>query len=203
LDELFHGLHQSSTQRKIRRAEKEQLRYEEGNSEALLQRFYELLKLTRRRHHVPPQPREWFANLVKYFGNQIKILVAFNKETPVASVITLRFKNTVVYKYGGTDERFFPLGGMQMLLWRAIVEAKQSRLREFDLGRSDLHAKGLIVLKDRLGAKRSSLCYLRYPGQGRSISPFSDRMLRRKNLLSYIPGRLIAGGGRLLYRHFG
>ena len=203
LDKLFHGLHESSTQRKIRRAEREELRYEEGSSEALLQRFYQLLVLTRRRHHVPPQPRTWFANLVKYFGNQLKILVAFNKEIPVASIITLRFKSTLVYKYGGTDERFFPLGGMQMLLWRAIVEAKQRQLREFDLGRSDLHAKGLIVLKDRLGAERSSLCYLRYPGQGRSTSPSSECMLRRKKLLSYIPGRVLAAGGRLLYRHFG
>lgn len=199
LDELFHGLHESSTQRKIRRAEREGLRYEEGRSEELLERFYQLLVLTRRRHNVPPQPRKWFANLVKHFGNQIKVLVAFDKETPVASIVTLRFKNTVVYKYGGTDERFFRLGGMQMLLWRAIVEAKQSQLLEFDLGRSEPDAKGLIVLKDRLGAERSSLCYLRYPAQDRSTSPSS----MRKKLLSRMPGWVVATGGRLLYRHFG
>lgn len=203
LDKLFHGLHESSTRRKIRRAEREKLRYEEGSSETLLQQFYQLLVLTRRRHHVPPQPRKWFSNLVRYFGNHIQIRVAFNKETPVASIITLCFKNTLVYKYGGADERFFRLGGMQMLLWRAIVEAKQRRLREFDLGRSDLQAKGLIVLKDRLGAERSSLCYFRYPGQGRSTSLSSDRICRRKKLLSYVPSRIIDAGGRLLYRHFG
>jgi lipid II:glycine glycyltransferase (peptidoglycan interpeptide bridge formation enzyme) len=203
LEDLFHGLQESSTQRKIRRAEREALRYQEGSSEALLQQFYQLLVLTRRRHHVPPQPRKWFSSLVSYFGNQIRIRVAFNKETPVASIITLRFKNTLVYKYGGADDRFFPLGGMQMLLWRAIVEAKQSQLREFDLGRSDLQAKGLIVFKDRVGAERSSLCYFRYPGQVRSTALSSDRMFRRRKLLSYIPGRVITAAGRLLYRHFG
>jgi hypothetical protein len=203
LEDLFHGLHESSTRRKIRRAEREALRYEEGSSEALLQHFYQLLVLTRRRHHVPPQPRKWFSSLVRHFGNQIRIRVAFNKETPVASIVTLCFKNTLVYKYGGTDERFFRLGGMQMLLWRAIVEAKQRQLREFDLGRSDLQAKGLIVLKDRLGAKRSPLCYFRYPGQGRLTALSSSRTFYSEKLLPYIPDRIISVGGRLLYRHFG
>jgi hypothetical protein len=203
LDKLFHGLHESSTRRKIRRAEREELRYEEGSSEALLQQFYQLLVLTRRRHHVPPQPRKWFSNLVRYFGNHIQIRVAFNKETPVASIITLCFKKALVYKYGGTDERFFRLGGMQMLLWRAIVEAKQRQLREFDLGRSELQAKGLIVLKDRLGAERSSLCYFRYPGQGCLTASSRSRMFYSEKLLSYIPDRIMSAGGRLLYRHFG
>ena len=43
-----------------------------------------------------------------------------------------------MYKYGGADDRFFSLGGMQMLLWRAIEDAKKNCLQEFDLGQDQL-----------------------------------------------------------------
>src|SRR5262249_17458047 len=54
--ELYARLHKNSIQRKIRRAERERLTLERGNSEALLKDFYHLLLLTRRRHRLLPQP---------------------------------------------------------------------------------------------------------------------------------------------------
>ncbi len=56
-DTLFKKFHKSSTQRKIRRAEREGLRVETGNSIPLLDDFLSLNLRTRRRHHLPPQPR--------------------------------------------------------------------------------------------------------------------------------------------------
>ena len=76
LDELFRRLHRSTMQRKVRRAEREGLVYEEGCSTALLNDFYRLLLLTRRRHRVPPQPIEWFANLIACLPDRAKIAVA-------------------------------------------------------------------------------------------------------------------------------
>jgi hypothetical protein len=73
---LFANLHQSSTQRKIQRAEREALTYQDGCSESLLEDFYDLLLLTRRRHGVPPQPRNWFRNLMDGFGERLKVRVA-------------------------------------------------------------------------------------------------------------------------------
>ena len=203
LDRLFHNLHKSSTQRKIRRAEREELTYKEGSSQELLDSFYRLLVQTRRRHRVPPQPRKWFSNLLTCFGNQLKLRVAFHNKTPIASILTLRFKNSLVYKYGGADERSFPFGGMQMLFWRAIEDAKKEGLCKFDLGRSGLEREGLIVMKDRLGAKRSSLSYFRNPAPKQTYAMAVDRLRSRKHLFACVPNRIAALGGRLLYRHFG
>src|SRR5688572_20045681 len=50
LPELFSRMHHSSTQRSIRRAEREGLTYDTGTSEQLLSSFFRLLRLTRRRH---------------------------------------------------------------------------------------------------------------------------------------------------------
>jgi hypothetical protein len=64
LEDLFRRFHKSCVQRKIQRAKRERLVYEEGRSETLLRKFYSLLILTRRRHGVPPQPLGWFRNVL-------------------------------------------------------------------------------------------------------------------------------------------
>lgn len=202
LEVLHEGLHKSSTQRKIKRAEREQLTVETGSSEKLLSKFYQLLAMTRLRHRVPTQPREWFSNLLNGFGSQLTILVASKQATAVAGILTIRFKDSLVYKYGGADERFFRFGGMQLLLWRAIQDAKKRGLKELDLGRSDLHAKGLSVFKERLGAASSGLTYFRYPPPSSTIARGRE-MSRYRKLARYVPDGLIAVGGRLLYKHFG
>src|SRR5437879_7577179 len=55
LDTLFHNFHKSCVQRKIYRAEREHLTYEEGRADTFLKKFYDLLLITRRRHRLPPQ----------------------------------------------------------------------------------------------------------------------------------------------------
>ena len=80
--QLFGALHKGSTQRKIRRAEREGLGYEDGRSESLLLIFYRLLILTRRRHGVPPQPLLWFRKLIDCLGEAVQIRVAFHGSRP-------------------------------------------------------------------------------------------------------------------------
>src|SRR5262245_60916489 len=145
LDTLFHNLHQDSTRRKIRRAEREGLTCDTEASPALLDAFYRLLLLTRRRHALPPQPKRWFENLIHSFGPALEIRVALHRSRPVAAILTLRHKDTLVYKYGCSDPRFHNLGGMHLLFWNSITDAKQNGLRTFDLGRSDREDSGLIT----------------------------------------------------------
>ena len=203
LESLFRNLHKDSTQRKIKRADREGLTCVEGYSELLLSQFYRLLVETRRRHQLPPQPLQWFINLAGSMGSQLKIRVALTKGVPIASILTLSFKRTLVYKYGCANERFFGLGGMQMLFWQAIKDAKEKGMTELDLGRSEVTNQGLIVFKDRLGAARRELQYWRYPS-GFRRSSFSFRPTLHKNrLLSCVPARLLSAGGKLLYKHFG
>jgi CelD/BcsL family acetyltransferase involved in cellulose biosynthesis len=203
LDTLFSNLHKSSTQRKIQRAEREGLTYEEGRSEELLRKFYRLLALTRRRHKLPPQPLEWFRNLITGFGEACKLRLAFLGTSPAAGVLTLQFKGTMVYKYGCSDPRLFNLGGIHMLLWRAIREAKSCGLQEFDFGRSDCDQKGLITFKDRWGAQPSKLQYFRMRfGRVRSMKAGWGVHLA-KIVFSSMPQEWISSAGARLYKHFG
>jgi CelD/BcsL family acetyltransferase involved in cellulose biosynthesis len=203
IEQLFRSFHKDCVRRKIQRAEREGLAYEEGRSEALLDEFYSLLLLTRRRHELPPQPRQWFRNLIACLGDEVKIRMAFKHNQPVASILTLRYKDTIVYKYGASDARFHNLGGMAFLFWKAIQEAKKDGLREFDFGRSDCDKPGLIAFKDHWGTTRSALTYLRYPAPHSRSADESHRIRLAMRLFARMPDRILTLTGKLLYKHVG
>jgi len=203
LEEVFARFHKDSTQRKIRRAQRERLTYEEGRSDALLDIFYRLLVRTRRRHEWPPQPRDWFQNLVDCLGDKVKIRVASKDGRTIASIVTLAFKDVLVFKYGCSDERFHNLGAVHLLFWSAMQDGKGNGAREFDLGRSDADNAGLIAFKDRWGATRSPLTYWRSPGSPRptALARWGTSLARK--ILAHAPETVLVAAGKTFYRHFG
>ena len=202
-EQIFDGFHHSSTQRAVRRAEREGLSYEAGTSERLLSSFYGLLRLTRRRHGLPPQPLTWFRNLAACLGDGLAIHVASKDGLPVASILTLSFKKTMIYKYGGSDAAHHPLGGMPFLFWRAIQDAQAQGIEELDLGRSDLDQPGLVAFKDHLGATQTKLTYYTCPKRRTAATP--DGLLSRaaRRLVAHLPDAALDLTGRLLYKHLG
>jgi hypothetical protein len=206
LETLFCGFHQSSIQRKIRKAEKHGLLYRDGRSEALLNQFYTLFEQTRKRHHIPPPPREWFLNLMRSFGGGLKIRIAYKADRVAAAMITLQHKDTFVYKYGASDPQFHRFGAMHLLYWEAIQEAKRLGLRRFDFGRTNADQKGLITFKNRWGATQSTLTYARYSLSGPSTHFFDLYATRWKSkvakcAVSCLPYALVSKVGQMLYRH--
>ena len=204
LGELFQNLHKDCIQRKIRRAERECLRYAKGRTDQLLRQFYQLLLRTRRRHSLPPQPFEWFRNLSTCLGDRLVVHVAYKADQAVAAIITLNFKTTVTYKYGCSDERSANLGGTPFLFWKIIEEAKDMGARRIDLGRTDSDNAGLATFKDRLGAERQVLEYYRF-SMGSSVGDTRKSWLTPliRRAFTHIPDPLLVASGRLLYRHIG
>ena len=203
LDELFSDCHKSCIQRKIQKAEREGLTSEEGRSEALLAKFYRLLLLTRRRHQLPPQPLRWFRNLIDCFGEDLTIRVASKDGQPIASIVTLTYKNSLVYKYGCSDEKLHNRGGVPYLFWQAIREAKKRGASEFDLGRSDFDNPGLAAFKEHLGAVRSNLCYFRVGQRAHSRSNPDWKMRLMQGAFARMPDSFLKMAGKLLYRYVG
>jgi hypothetical protein len=203
LDILLRSFHKDSIQRKIRRAEREGLTCEEGRSERLIRQLWHLLDLTRRRHRAPLQPLGWFRHLVEYLGDSVSIRIACKDGQPAAGILTLAHGDTVVYKYGGSDTRLHALGGMPLLFWEAIQEAKRTKARELDFGRSDSNNAGLITFKERWGATRSSLTYWRFPEAPRPARESGWRIDVARRALSRLPGPMRRAMGALLYPHIG
>lgn len=201
-EDLLRSFHKDCVQRKIRRAERESLRYQQGTSETLLNQFYKLMVLTRRRQKLPPQPMKWFRSLAAMFGKDLQVRVAYKNGIPIASIMTLTHKKVMTYKYGCSDSRFHNLGGSVLLMWRAIQEAQASGFEALDMGRSEMDNPGLVTFKDHWGAQKSTLAYWRYPVPNGSHQ--ARRAMRiARNIVPAIPDKALTIAGSLLYRHIG
>ncbi len=204
LDELFRSFDKSSIQRGIRQGEKLGLKYEEGTSHELLTKFYALQVLTRRRHQLPPQPFKWFENLVKLLSKEAKIRLISRGDQPVASILTLLYKKTMLYKYGCSDPALNNLRGTTTLFWRTIQDAKAQGAETFDLGRSDLDNPGLLRFKSQWGSREIPLTYWRYPQAVRdSVKGFSGAKTFGRKMLCHLPDSLLILVGKTLYKHAG
>lgn len=203
LDDLFRGLHKDSIQRKIRRAIREGITYEEGRSDSLLREFYRLTLLTRRRQALPPPPFVWFRNILDCLGEQAKIRVASTGKEAIAAVLTLFYKDSLVYKYGCSDARFHKLGGMPFLMWKSIEDGKRLGASELDLGRSDTNNAGLLTFKNRFGAVQSKMTYKKYPGRRGEAEVENWQLKAAKRVFAAMPDRMLVLAGRLLYPHIG
>ena len=203
LQTIFHNFHKSCVQRKIQRGERENLKYEAGRSDRLLDKFYGLLLLTRRRHQLPPQPLLWFRNLVERLGDHLTIRVVSKDGQPIASMLTILFKKSLVYKYGCSDARFHNLGGMPLLFWKAIQEAKALGAEELDLGRSEMNNAGLVNFKEHLGAQTSKLVYQRI-GRNLPRSTTTDWKVRYvRKAISHMPDPFLRFVADRFYRYVG
>jgi len=203
LEQIFRQMHKNSFRRNIRKAERERLSYEVGNSERLVNEFYRLLMVTRRRHRVLPQPRAWFRNLVECMGGKVQIRLARKNGSAIAAMLSLRQGSCAVFKYGCSDARFHSLGGVPFLFWRLIEESKTSGAEKIDLGRSDWDNKGLIAFKDRIGAKRRLLTYYRYTNREGGAMETALGVLGDWKSVFSLPDAVLSTAGRIMYKHMG
>ena len=201
LDEISARFHTTAVKQMIKRADRECLVYSEGRDSQHLDMFYRLLLVTRQRHQIPPQPKRWFRNVMSCMGDLAKIRVALKDGEPVASILTLAYKNAYYYKYGCSDLRFSKMGGTQMLLWKTIQEAKEAGAELFDMGRSDPGNKGLVEFKERWGAHRKELRYYRYPPMQKTSDGRAMKLAQA--VFKRVPAGLQETIGNMMYKHIG
>jgi hypothetical protein len=204
LNVIYKNFHDSCIRRKVKRADREGLLYEMGRSEELQKKFRHLLLLTRRRHKLPPQPSSWLRNIVNSLGEMVTIHVLSKSDIPVASIVTLKYKSFLVYKYGCSDAQFNNVGATPLLFWKLIQQAKAENAQTLDLGRSSYDDLGLIAFKEHLGAISSELAYYRnrIPTKQKLLSNVGASALARQALI-HLPDSLFSRVGQLLYRHIG
>lgn len=203
LEEVFQRFDRDSVQRRIRRAERSGLNERCGRSEKLLRDFYSLFIHTRGRHHLPPMPFSWFQNLIHCQGPALEIRAAYQDETPVSAILTLRFRDTVCYKYGCSAWRFNKFGATPWLLWNAMVAAKSGGATKFDLGRTEEDNLGLLDFKNHWVRQPTPLVYWRFPAVSSFDSLNGWKLKMAKRIFSYMPNRLLTLTGKMIYRHIG
>lgn len=133
--------------------------------------------------------------------------VAYKDDVPIAGILSLKYKKTVVYKYSCSDPNYNNLGGTALLLWRTIQSAKEQGCEELDMGRSESENLGLSTFKERWGAKRTESGYFRYPPPSHTLNGKNKASDYKTELghqvVSILPDSFLIWAGKLLYRHMG
>jgi GNAT acetyltransferase-like protein len=203
LNSVFGSLDKDSVQRRIQRAENAGLSEKCGRSDEMLNDFYTLFVITRRRHHLPPIPYAWFNNLIQCQGKALEIRLAYKDRTAIAAILTLRFRSVVYYKYGCSDTRFNRFGATPWLLWRAIETGKSNGANQFDMGRTQEDNTGLLAFKNHWVRQPERLVYWKFPKSSAAGSIDRWKLQMAKRIFSHMPDRLLTITGKLIYRHIG
>ena len=188
--------------RNLRRASREAITIERGSSLDLLQRFYKLQLLSRRRLGLPPQPWRFFKLVREGFSptGNFEVWVAQENGKDVASAIFLHDGFVIHYKWGARRSNS-PSSANHLLFWNTIEEFA-SRAQVLDLGRTDIRNPGLMRFKGELGATAYPLPSSFYPQAPKNVSSeiLTGHWALMAKLWRRMPLPATALAGRLVYR---
>jgi len=200
---LLQTFSKSQVQRSVTRAAREGVNVREAEREEdLLETFYELHLLTRRRQGIPIQPRRFFSLLWERMiaPGLGSVLIAEIRGQAVASAVFLAWNRRVVYKFGASDRRAWGSRPNHAVFWDAIRRACASGMRELDFGRTDPGNEGLRAFKAGWGTEERPLVYTTFgdthtsPGSGRAGSVVAAT-------IRHSPRWVCRVLGETLYRH--
>jgi CelD/BcsL family acetyltransferase involved in cellulose biosynthesis len=194
----------SAARRNTRKARREGVVVRASDAETdLIDAYYALHLLSRRRLGVPVQPRRFFRRLWTHMlqpGRGHLLLASVNGD-PIAGVVLLYAGQTVVYKYGASDARAWGLRPNNVLFTEAIRWSAEAGYASFDFGRSDFADQGLRSFKLGWGAEERPLVYGELgsghghgDGRGGRGGRFLGDVIRRS------PTWVCRSAGELLYR---
>jgi len=162
-DSLFRQC-ESSTRTAVRKAEAAGVTIEFSNTPATTTDFYKLVGITRRRQGLPPQPASFFDHIHQHvLAPKLGTLVlAQVNGKPAAGALFFQFRNTVIYKFGASDESFQEVRPNNLVMWRAIEHFARAGFEVLNFGRTSLANTGLRRFKRAWGAQESMLEYVRW-----------------------------------------
>lgn len=196
----------SSTKRNIRKSIRHGLKAELSTTKKAMDEFYRLHCMTRKTKGLPPQPRSFFAELLKQVIEPGKgiVVAATYQDKCIAAAICVHFGRIALFKYGASDRRYLGMRPNNLVLWEAIQWYRKMGVRNFCFGRTDIGDEGLVRFKSGWGAEAEIIRYftydmLRREYRGKKGYPLgiSEKIFRT------MPMPMLRAAGALLYRHVG
>jgi hypothetical protein len=200
---LFKNL-EGSVRRGIKKAGAAGLRIQIESSLESVKSYYALHCRTRRRHGLPPQPFQFFANVQKRLL-QIGlgfVVTARWEERPVAAAVFLHQGRRAMYKFGASDSGFQHLRPNNLVMWEGIRQCAERGCERLHFGRTSLAHEGLRRFKLGFGAREEEIKCCKYDFRAGRFVRDTDRTKGWFNrVFGCLPLPLLRLAGQLLYRH--
>lgn len=201
--ELFAGL-ESSCRRAVRRAQQRGVEVEFSTERAALRVFYGLLRKTRKRHGLPPQPWSFFVRLHDEILLQQQGLVGIARidGRAIAAAVYLNSGDTMIYKYGASDDAYQQYRANNLVMWEAIRRFNRDGCVCLDFGRTSVDNGGLRAFKLGWGTEERAIEYVKYDLRAnRFVADEEGTHGWHNRIFRHLPSSLSRVIGALLYRH--
>jgi CelD/BcsL family acetyltransferase involved in cellulose biosynthesis len=208
-DALWHAIH-DSTQRAIRKSQREGVTVRVAQSEQELRFFFEMhLKVRKYKYGLLAQPYSFFQNIWRHFVDEQHgfLLLAISEDKIVAGDFFLDWKDTLYYKFNASVPGDLSHRPNDLLIWEGIQQGKNRGLTYLDFGLSDIDQEGLVRYKRKFGTEEKTISFLRHePNGGPTRAEKEMRALLEKLTHRFtdklVPDSVTEQAGEDLYRLF-
>ncbi|WOE73783.1 FemAB family XrtA/PEP-CTERM system-associated protein [Alterisphingorhabdus coralli] len=179
------------------------LSVETGSSERDRDWHYRVYSESVRNLGTPVFPRALFSWVLDHFGEDADILTVLHQGEPVASVLSLYHRGTVMPYWGGGVWQARQLRANDLMYYALMNHARERGCSRFDFGRSKT-GTGAAAFKKNWGFEGQPLHYATRTADGaapRDVNPLSPKYQARIGLWQKLPlsvanrlGPLIAKG---------
>jgi hypothetical protein len=198
--QLYRSL-ESNFRRNLVKARKSGITIEHGNAPELVDRFYRLHTVARRRLGLPCQSLRFFRILRRVFGEDIDVWLASRQGCDVGAIFLIGEGDRLYFKWSARASNETS-GAVHLLAW-SLVEHGAGKFYRLDLGRTDVRNEGLNRFKHGLGGHSSVLPYAFFPVAPHNLS--SEVLSGRRRILADIwrrlPGPVCRGIERFAYQY--
>lgn len=123
--------------------------------------FYAIYSVSVRNLGTPVYPKAYFAEMLKIFGDDSRILTVMKDNKAIASVLSLYYQDTVMPYYGGGLPVARELKAYDFMYWELMRRSCEQGLQKFDFGRS-IKGTGSFSFKKNWGFEPQPLYYGQY-----------------------------------------
>lgn len=149
-DALWAGF-KSKLRSQVRKAEKNGLDSEVGNSPALIDEFYDVFAENMRKLGSPVHAKQWFKSLAAEYGDALYVGVVRNEGRCIGAGIVITAGDKMAIPWASTLAEFNRLSPNMLLYWNFLALACDLGKSEFDFGRSTA-GEGTFKFKQQWGA---------------------------------------------------
>ncbi len=136
----------------IRKAEKNGLTYQLGNSPEFIDLFYNAIANNMKLLGSPVHSKKWYREICRNYGDKAVISIVRHKDEVAGAGLILVNGNKVAIPWASTIRKFNPLSPNMLLYWSLLARSTDMGCRQFDFGRSS-YGEGTFRFKQQWGAK--------------------------------------------------
>ena len=141
----------SKLRSQIKKAEKNQLKYEIGCNNYLIDDFYQVYTSNMRNLGSPAHSKRWFEEIAKNYQDNMILSVIKHENQPIGAGLVLFSGDFAVIPWASTKREFNKLAPNMLLYWSLLKYATDEHYKFFDFGRST-YGEGTYKFKQQWGA---------------------------------------------------